>query len=51
MVGETVERVIILRRGKIRSDGKVKDILTDKNLLEANFLELPLSLQSIPLSE
>ena len=51
MVGETSERVIILRKGKIRADGNVRAILTDKQLLEENFLELPLSLQKIPLSK
>jgi cobalt/nickel transport system ATP-binding protein len=51
MVAETVQRVIILRKGRIRGDGNVKDILTDKRLLEENFLELPLSLQVFPISE
>jgi cobalt/nickel transport system ATP-binding protein len=48
MVAETVQRVIILRKGKIRADGKVKETLTDKKLLEDNYLELPLSLQTVP---
>jgi cobalt/nickel transport system ATP-binding protein len=49
MVAETAQRVIILRNGKIKSDGSAKELLTDQNLLEANFLELPLSLQAFSL--
>jgi len=51
MVAETAQRVIILRKGKIQGDGKVKDIITNKNLLEDNYLELPLSLQTIKILE
>ncbi len=51
MVGETAERVIILRQGKITGDGSAKEILTDKKLLEDNYLELPLSLQTFSLTE
>jgi cobalt/nickel transport system ATP-binding protein len=47
MVAETAHRAIILRKGKVQADGKVKEILTNKNLLEDNYLELPLSLQAI----
>ena len=50
MVGETVQRVIILCNGKIKGDGGVEEILTNQNLLEDNYLELPLSLQTFPFS-
>ena len=51
MVGETAQRVIILRKGKIRSDGTAKEILTNQKLLEDNYLELPFTLQTFSLSE
>ena len=51
MVGEVADRVIILRKGKIRADNHTKNILTDKTLLEDNYLELPLSLQKFSFSE
>ena len=44
LVLDTCERVILLSGGRIAADGKVRDILTDKKLLEENDLELPLSL-------
>ena len=45
MVLDTCERTILMADGKIIKDGYTKDILNDKNLLEENNLELPLSLQ------
>jgi len=51
MVADTAQRVLILRGGKIRWDGKVEDIMSNQNLLEENYLELPLSLQKFPLSD
>ena len=47
MILETCERTILMADGKIICDGSTKEILTDKELLESNGLELPLSLQSI----
>ena len=47
MIYDTCDRVILLSDGKIRADGKAEVILHDKELLEANHLELPLSFQSI----
>lgn len=46
MVMDTCNRVILIADGKIVADGETKDILTDKELLERNGLELPLNLQS-----
>lgn len=42
MVYDTCERVILINEGRLVADGKAKDILTDKELLEKNGLELPL---------
>ena len=41
MILDTCERVILLDRGEIVADGLAKDILTDKELLEAHRMELP----------
>lgn len=40
---DTCDRVILMSKGGIVADGNAKDILTNKELLEANDLELPLS--------
>ena len=45
MIWDTCSRAVILNKGKIVADGKVKEILSDKILLENNDLELPLRLQ------
>lgn len=45
MVMETCNRVILMSGGKIIADGATRDILSDKELLEASGLELPLCLQ------
>jgi len=47
MILETCTRTILLSDGKIVQDGSTKEILTDKELLEANGLELPYCMQSI----
>lgn len=44
MILETCNRVILMHNGKIIRDGLAKDILTDKELLENNGLELPFCL-------
>ena len=44
-IWETCTRVCIMNKGKIISNGPTKDILADRELLEANGLELPLRLQ------
>lgn len=45
MILDTCNRTILIADGKIIKDGNTKDILMDKELLEANNLELPLSFQ------
>ncbi len=42
MLLDTCDRVILLCEGKISADGKCADILSDRELLENNELELPL---------
>jgi cobalt/nickel transport system ATP-binding protein len=44
MILDTCERTILMSEGKIIRDGDTREILSDKELLEANGLELPLSL-------
>lgn len=44
MVLDTCERTILLSHGQIVKDGDTETILTDRELLEKNGLELPLSL-------
>ena len=44
MIMDTCERVILISGGEIVADGKAEDILSDQELLEANHMELPLSL-------
>lgn len=45
MILETCNRVILMAGGCIVCDGDAKEILTNKELLEANGLELPFCLQ------
>ena len=45
MVLDTCNRVILISDGKIAADGNAETILTDRELLEQNGMELPLSLQ------
>jgi len=44
MILDTCERVILLSDGHIAADGPAGEILRDRALLEANHMELPLSL-------
>ena len=44
MILDTCERVILLSEGHIIADGTAEKLLQDRTLLEANRLELPLSL-------
>jgi cobalt/nickel transport system ATP-binding protein len=44
MIRETCRRVLLLNAGKLVADGEAETILSDQKLLEANGLELPLSL-------
>ena len=48
MILDTCSRVILLSDGKIIRDGDGKEILSDRELLEAHGLELPLCMQGIP---
>ena len=45
MILDTCSRVILMAEGTIIRDGKAEEILSDKGLLEANGLELPLCMQ------
>lgn len=45
MILDTCDRVILINDGKIVADGKAEDILHDRELLEANHMELPLRFQ------
>lgn len=45
MILDTCNRTILMKDGKIIKEGHTKEILMDKELLEASGLELPLSLQ------
>ena len=47
LILDTCERTILMADGKIICDGPTKEILTDKELLEANGLELPFCLQRV----
>jgi cobalt/nickel transport system ATP-binding protein len=44
-IWDTCQRVCIMNQGRITADGPAKEILSNKALLEANSLELPLRLQ------
>ena len=44
MILDTCSRVILLSGGEIAADGPADAILRDRALLEANRMELPLSL-------
>ncbi len=44
MIMDTCDRVILISEGRLVADGKAADILSDRALLEANHMELPLSL-------
>ena len=44
MILDTCDRVILIGEGRIVADGDVKEILSNKELLEDNHMELPLSI-------
>ncbi len=46
LILDVCDRCLVLRDGRLAADGPAADILTDQRLLEANHLELPLSLQT-----
>ncbi|MDD7740870.1 MAG: ABC transporter ATP-binding protein [Fusicatenibacter sp.] len=47
MILETCSRVILMANGEIIRDGDTREILSDRELLEENGLELPLCMQRI----
>lgn len=49
MLAETVQRIMIIKDGQIKSEGSTMDLLNNKELLEKNHLELPLGLQGFPM--
>ena len=44
MILDTCDRVILISDGRVAADGPAKEILSNKELLEANRMELPLSM-------
>lgn len=47
MILDTCERVILMHDGEIVADGPVEEILTNRELLETNHMELPFKLQGL----
>ncbi|MBR4090342.1 MAG: ABC transporter ATP-binding protein, partial [Mogibacterium sp.] len=45
MILDTCDRVILISGGRIAADGPAREILSNKELLEANRMELPLRMQ------
>jgi len=48
MVFETCKRVIVIKDGQIAADGRVSEILVNKELMDSSGLEIPLALQGCP---
>lgn len=48
MVLDTCDRIVLMNQGQIICEGPAQEILTNKSLLEANHLELPLCYHSRP---
>ncbi|MDR7855233.1 hypothetical protein [Tissierella sp.] len=48
---ETCNRVILMNDGEIIKDGSCEKILTDKELLESNGIELPLCMQGMSITK
>ena len=48
MILDTCDRVILISGGRIAADGPAAEILSDRELLEANRMELPLSMNVHP---
>ncbi|UCD35721.1 MAG: hypothetical protein JSU90_02500, partial [Nitrospiraceae bacterium] len=47
LILDVCDRCIIIGDGKIAADGAAKTLLSDRQLMEENSLELPLSLQRV----
>jgi cobalt/nickel transport system ATP-binding protein len=45
LILDVCQRCIVIREGMVVADGQSREILSNRTLLEANNLELPLSLQ------
>jgi cobalt/nickel transport system ATP-binding protein len=50
LIFDVCERCVIIKEGRVIADGPTKEILSSRQLLEENNLELPLSLQERKLS-
>lgn len=50
-VMETCNRVLLMNDGEIVKDGNCEEILTDKDLLESNGMELPLCMQGMTITK
>ena len=50
LIFDVCERCVIIKEGRVIADGPTKEILSNRQLLEENNLELPLSLQERKLS-
>ncbi len=48
LILDTCERTVLMADGKIVKDGRTEEILTDRELLEENGLELPFCMQKYP---
>ena len=47
LILDSCDRVILISEGQIVADGPTSEVLYDKELLEANHLELPLSVAAV----
>jgi cobalt/nickel transport system ATP-binding protein len=47
LILDVCERCMVIQEGQVMADGTTSNILTDRGLLEANNLELPLSMQRL----
>jgi cobalt/nickel transport system ATP-binding protein len=51
MALELCDRIVVMKEGSVYAEGRTKDILTDRKLLEGAGLELPFCLQSVEIKE
>ena len=47
LILDTCDRVILISGGRVAADGPAREILSDRELLEANRMELPLSMSAV----
>jgi len=43
---ELCNRTVLMNKGKIIKDGKTQELMSDKKLMEENYLERPMSLEN-----